>query len=151
MLQAFQYTTKQSWLKFKDEKTTLGRIEMLYGLVGCIEIRYGRVGCIEFLYGLVDQIKNLCGLIRKKFFLKIVGIPIYQERIKAKDYRQKTHSVVQKCYMAQQAVQISDMAQQAVQKSYMAQQAVKEIYMAQYAKSFSKCCRHSNILRNNHG
>ena len=92
MLQAFQYTTKQSWLKIKDEKT---------------------------------------------------------------------HSAVQKCYMAQQAVQKSDMAQQAVQQSYMAQQAVQtsyvaqqavqKIYMAQYIKSFSKCCRHFNKPRNNHG
>ena len=58
---------------------------MLYGLVGCIEIRYGLVGCIEILYGLVGCIENLYGLIRKKFFLKIIGTPIYHERIKAKD------------------------------------------------------------------
>ena len=56
---------------------------MLYGLVGCIEIRYGLVGCIEILYGLVGRIENLYGLIRKKFFLKIVGIPIYHETIMA--------------------------------------------------------------------
>ena len=67
---------------------------MLYGPVGCIEIRYGLVGCIKVLYNLVGRIKNLYGLIRKKFFLKIVGIPLYQERIKATDLRQITHSSV---------------------------------------------------------
>ena len=52
---------------------------MLYGLVGCIEIGYGLVGCMEILYGLVGRIENLYGLVRKKLFLKIVGIPIYHE------------------------------------------------------------------------
>ena len=58
---------------------------MLYGLVGYIEIRYGLVCCIEILYGLVGRIENLYGLVRKKLFLKIVGIPIHQGRIKTKD------------------------------------------------------------------
>ena len=58
---------------------------MMYGLVGCIDIRYGLVGCLEILYVLLGRIENLYGLIRKKLFLKIVGIPIYYEKIMAKD------------------------------------------------------------------
>ena len=68
MLEAFQYTTKQSWLKFKDEKTHSAVYKILYGLVGCIDIRYGLEGCIEFRFGLVGRIKNLYGLVRKKLF-----------------------------------------------------------------------------------
>ena len=66
---------------------------MLYGLVGCIEIRYGLVDCMKILYGLVGRIENLYGVVRKKLF-KIVGIPIYHERIKATNLRQITHSAV---------------------------------------------------------